>query len=312
MAESIEADQYLLEQVRRGDADGWRQFVARYEGRLLAFARGRVRQQAMAEDLVQETFLSFLQSMQRFRMESSIETYLFCILRRKVIDLYRGREDRVCSLSDAGGDDSDVIGQAAAGGRQAALPANAPAASWYARRDERDERLSRALGEALAALISRLRDASNLRDLKVVEACFYAQRRNKDIALLLGMDEKQVALIKHRCVKELREYVGRQVGDETDVAELEESEAAGAMLTEVWERQRLTCPKRSTIGRYLLGTLDEPWQGYVGFHLDRLGCRFCRANAEDIQRTQDEQPRRAEVLYHSTVGFLRSAGGARS
>ena len=33
---------------------------------------------------------------------------------------------------------------------------------------------------------------------------FYAQLRNKDAAAVIGMNEKQIALIKHRAVKEIR------------------------------------------------------------------------------------------------------------
>ena len=39
MAELTQADRYLLDQIRRGDGEGWSALVARYQGRLLAFAR---------------------------------------------------------------------------------------------------------------------------------------------------------------------------------------------------------------------------------------------------------------------------------
>jgi len=61
------------------------------------------------------------------------------------------------------------------------------------------------------------------------------------------------------------------------------------------------------IGAYLLGTIDPPWQAYVAFHLDRLGCRFCRANLDDLRRqTAGEESRTLErQILQSTVGFLR-------
>ena len=43
----------------------------------------------MAEELVQETFLSALDGLATFRAEASERTWLFVILRRKIIDHYR-------------------------------------------------------------------------------------------------------------------------------------------------------------------------------------------------------------------------------
>ena len=83
MAELTQADRYLLEQIRRGDGDGWASLVSRYQGRLLAFARARLKQSADAEDIVQDTFFHFLKGLPNFREDASVETYLFTILRRR-------------------------------------------------------------------------------------------------------------------------------------------------------------------------------------------------------------------------------------
>src|SRR5207253_8421126 len=42
MAQLTEADRYLLSQITGGDSSAWSQLVQRYQGRLLAFARGRM------------------------------------------------------------------------------------------------------------------------------------------------------------------------------------------------------------------------------------------------------------------------------
>jgi hypothetical protein len=70
---------------------------------------------------------------------------------------------------------------------------------------------------------------------------------------------------------------------------------------------RLSCPKRSTIGAWLLGTLEAPWAAYVPFHVERLGCRFCQANLEDLRRParQGEAIQARKRILASTVGFLR-------
>jgi RNA polymerase sigma factor (sigma-70 family) len=309
MADSSEADRYLVEKIAAGDALGWSQLVERYQGRLLAFARGRLPKGSDAEDLVQETFVGFLQQIKGFRKGASVETYLFTILRRRIIDLLRSRHSRSVSLNNQSSDDSarDPAGQLA--GRDMT-------ASWYLRRDERVDLLRNALAFGLNGLISRLKSSGNLRDLKVVEMLFYAQMRNKDAAKIANLDEKQVALIKHRCLSEIREHV--QAYDEEhhkpDDSSLIRDRMAGiadagaSLLTEVWEEVRPTCPKRSTIGRFLLGTLDEQWRDYVGFHLNELNCEFCKANVMDLQKQEAQQPKILhDRVLQSTVGFFATA-----
>ena len=304
MPEISEADRYVIQQIRAGNPDGWSQLVGRYQGRLLAFARGRMNRKAEAEDIVQETFITFLQNLAKFRDEYSLETYLFTILRRKVIDFFRGRQTRSCFLTDV------LHGESSSDVSPSQLPGVEMTASWYARRDESGEKTRIILAAALGELLDRLKKSENFRDLMIVEMLFYAQLRNKDVAKIAGIDEKHVALIKHRCLKEVREHVvsrlGAEAGGGIQSTSWETSDSAGSMLTEVWESQRLTCPKRSTIGRYILGTLEKPWHEYVDFHLNKLGCHFCRANLEDLQRqTKDEPKVMQDRVMQSTIGFFR-------
>ena len=64
-------------------------WIERYGDELYRFALSRVSDEACAEELVQETLLSALNGLESFRGESSERTWLFLILRRKVIDHYR-------------------------------------------------------------------------------------------------------------------------------------------------------------------------------------------------------------------------------
>jgi RNA polymerase sigma factor (sigma-70 family) len=294
MAQITEADRFLVQQIRAGKADGWSQLVARYQGRLLAFARAQLSRKSEAEDLVQETFVMFLQSLRSFRDDCSLETYLFTILRRKIIDLYRGRQLRACFLNDvyAGGGgqgDSSV-------NSDVDIASSTQTASWYVRRDEQADRAKDLLASALGELVGRLKESENFRDLKIIEMLFYGQIRNKLAGQIAELDEKQIALIKHRMIKTLREKLSK-----------DQAEPSDSLLTEVWEEQRFTCPKRSTIGRFLLGTLEEPWHGYVDFHVNRLGCKFCRANVEDLQKATEaeEQKKSQQRIFESTIGFFK-------
>jgi RNA polymerase sigma-70 factor (ECF subfamily) len=76
-----QAEKYLIEAVQRGDQQAWREVIARYQGRLLSFARRMLAQRGDAEDLVQETFLGLLRSLPNYDPARSLETYLlpFCV-----------------------------------------------------------------------------------------------------------------------------------------------------------------------------------------------------------------------------------------
>jgi RNA polymerase sigma-70 factor (ECF subfamily) len=297
-----QADQYLLEQIRQGSADGWAQMVGRYQGRLTAFARSRLGE-ADAEDMVQETFLAFLTNLSAYRSEASLETYLFSILRRKIADCFRGRSVSVCLLQDVlagqGGDSSSALQR---------VPSPEATASWYAaRREEGDLRRS-ALTEALCRAVDRLKDEANLRDLQIVEMLFYCRLRNQEAARQARVRENYVAVLKHRFLKDVRELVQAAHGPAGAGGGLPGGEPAGeeTLLADIWETRRPSCLKRSTVGAWLLGTLESPWADYVDFHLHRLGCRFCQANLEDLRRQGQADQSRAvrQRIMASTVGFL--------
>ena len=68
------------------EPDEW---VDRYGDALYHFALARVKNREIAEDLVQETFLSAVKAQDRFKGKSTEKTWLFGILKHKVIDHYR-------------------------------------------------------------------------------------------------------------------------------------------------------------------------------------------------------------------------------
>lgn len=297
-----EADQYLLDAIRGGDAGAWTQLVQRYQGRLLAFARSRVPQSADAEDLVQDAFINFIKGLDAFRGQASLETYLFTILRRKIIDTYRSAAAKKVGLIQdmvAGGSNGEEEKVGDPFGR---FCADAPSPSTYARNEEAHQAQADALAGAITDHVNQLKQSLKFRDLKIIELIFYCKLANKDIAALLDLTENNIALIKHRCVKLLRDKIMRQ----NDGSEAELSEQLDQTVAALWEQQRLSCPKRSTIGQYTLGSLEDDWADYVDFHLNRLGCHFCRANLNDLddQREASEQNVLQQRILESSVGFL--------
>jgi RNA polymerase sigma-70 factor (ECF subfamily) len=73
-------DAALLEALRNGDEAAFMDLVDRYSATLLRVAMMYVPTRAVAEEVVQETWLGFLESLDRFEGRSSIKTWLFRIL----------------------------------------------------------------------------------------------------------------------------------------------------------------------------------------------------------------------------------------
>ena len=303
MGELTRAEEYLIEQIRAGDSDAWAQMVDRYNGRLLSFAAGRLDQRADAEDAVQDTFVAFVRAMDAYRGETGLESYLFSILRRKIIDAYRsGASQKVCLIQDV----YYAPGQGRDSGPMASIAGSELTGSWYARRDENKEHQLLVLSGALNELVAGYKDSLNFRELLIVELLFYCQLNNRDIAAIVKLDNNAVAVIKHRCLDRIRASIAKSNTD-LDLS----GQWLECLLTEVWEAIRPSCPKRSTIGAYMLGTLEGGWEEFVDMHLNKLGCHFCRANLDDL-KTENEKGDRKKMqtrIMESTVGFLKKNNG---
>ncbi len=299
MTQLSTAENLLIQQVQAGDGNAWEQLVRKFEGRLLAFAKLKMPRGGEAEDVVQETFLSFVKSVAKFKGQSSLETYLFTILRRRIVDFYRGKKLPVCQLSEDN-DQSSSRGHAID-----RFEGDWETASVYARREEALEGKSDVLMAALRELVSSYKKKLNFRDLQVVELVFYAQLKNKKIAELLEIDEKHIGMLKHRFLKKLKSVMFEVDSDNIDEEQgwLEGED----LLTRVWEDMRLSCPKHSTIGKFFLGSLDDAWDEYLKFHIDEMGCHYCKASLEDIKEgTQKAQEniRAHDKIMRSTIGFM--------
>ena len=73
MQETPDPHAPLIDAIRAGDAGAWQSLIAKFEGRLLAFAESRLRDRAASEDIVQETFIGFLTSLPNYDSRRSLE-----------------------------------------------------------------------------------------------------------------------------------------------------------------------------------------------------------------------------------------------
>jgi len=79
-------DKGLIAKSLHSDPLSW---VEKYADYLYGFAMSRIRDEDVAKDLVQDTFLAGLQRLDRFEGNSEEKTWLTAILKNKIADFYR-------------------------------------------------------------------------------------------------------------------------------------------------------------------------------------------------------------------------------
>ncbi len=290
-AEPDNADKFLVERIREGDQLAWRQLIERYHGRLLAFALARTGRSSDADDVVQEALVGFLQSLPFYDPNRSLETYLFTILRYKLIDLMRQRRTDVIPEPAESEDWWDRV-----------TPTGGETPSGVLAQAEAALARERILAEVLRRLIHELRDRHAFADLQVIELVFFGGWRNLQVAELLEMDQKAVAGVKFRAIQRLRKFLLEQ---DDDLLAAADDDRAEVTVARVWREHRLTCLKRSTLGAFLSEVLEEPWRGYTQFHLDVVACPMCLANVRDLQSEEDRDVSDSpERIFQSSAGFL--------
>ncbi len=92
--EGADSDQVLVDRAKRGDQDGIRMLVERYERRVIGLAWGLLGNRSDAEDVAQEAFLRAFRSIGSFRGQSSFRTWLFQIALNAARTFRRTREGR--------------------------------------------------------------------------------------------------------------------------------------------------------------------------------------------------------------------------
>lgn len=200
MKRSTDIDRLLIDRIRAGDSDAWTELIARYEGRLLAFVESRLSNRSASEDIVQESFVGFLNSLPNYDGHRALESYLFSICAYKMTDHLR-REGRRPAIPLSAGSDSD--GQWQITGK--ARPASSIARSVERKRMEED-----AILEALAEQVEKWQEKGDWTKLKCIEMLIVRGRSNKRVAEILDISEQQVANFKFDFLARLRTLIKRQ------------------------------------------------------------------------------------------------------
>jgi len=155
----VTAEDQFLEKLRRGDAMAYERLVAEHSGDVYALLVRLTSDAEEARDLTQETFLRVFQSLDRFRGDASLKTWIYRIAINQARNRWRWwkrrRRDVTVSL--------DATDESGTKPLAATLPSqNSPSPEQQTLARERETQLR----EALGGLRRSYREAVILRDVE--------------------------------------------------------------------------------------------------------------------------------------------------
>jgi RNA polymerase sigma-70 factor (ECF subfamily) len=200
----------LVAALRRGDETAFVTLVERYGASLLRLARTFVRDRAVAEEVVQETWLAVLNGIDRFEGRSSLKTWIFQILSNRA-KTRAVRERRSAPFSAFAGDGEDVGVVDAdrfrdAGHRWAGHWAAAPA-DWSALPEERllgSETLAQ-VQAAIETLPPRQAQVLVLRDIEGWQP--------EEVCAALAISDGNQRILLHRARSKVRAALERYLAE---------------------------------------------------------------------------------------------------
>jgi RNA polymerase sigma-70 factor, ECF subfamily len=207
------SDEELVRALCAGDEEAFMAVVRRYNALMLHVALGYVRTQAVAEDVVQETWCAVLAGIDRFEGRAALKTWIMRILVNRAKT--RGqREARCVPFSSLGGQEDD---DGAAVDPDRFLPADHPrypggwSASPAACSHVPDERLLAAevrehIRAAVAELPARQRAVIALRDIEGWSP--------EEVCDKLDLSEGNQRVLLHRARSRVRADLERYFSDE--------------------------------------------------------------------------------------------------
>ena len=196
-------DALLLRALRAGDERAFAALVDMYGPSLLRLAQLYVSSRAVAEEVVQETWLAVLTGIERFEGRSSLKTWLFRILtnKAKTRGQREGRTLPFSSLASDGDEDQTAVAveRFARGGAWATPPRGVPEERLLA--GETRARVE----QAISALPPNQRAVITLRDVEGLSA--------EEACNVLGISETNQRVLLHRARAKVRTALERYLED---------------------------------------------------------------------------------------------------
>jgi RNA polymerase sigma-70 factor (ECF subfamily) len=194
----MDADALLVRRLRDGDERAFTALVERYHSSMLGLALSFVSSRAVAEEVVQDTWLAVLRGLGGFQERSSLRTWLFTILVNRARST-GVREARSVPVADAGpAVDASRFGPS---GSWAVPPEH-----WVEEAENRLDavKLSGLLRGGLAVLPPRQREVVLLRDVEGLSST--------EVCGVLSISEANQRVLLHRGRSRLRQLLESELG----------------------------------------------------------------------------------------------------
>ena len=194
----MESDSELVARLRDGDELAFVMLVRQYQMPMLRLARSMVSNEAVAEEAVQDTWISVVKGIERFEARSSLKTWLFRILVNRVRSAHSNEQRRTPrrapSVDPSFFDSSGEWAQ--------------PVVAWEEDVDDRllADSIVPALRTALDRLPSRQREVVLLRDVEGLSS--------DETSQVLGLRPGNQRVLLHRGRAGLRGMLMAQMGRE--------------------------------------------------------------------------------------------------
>jgi RNA polymerase sigma-70 factor (ECF subfamily) len=200
-------DAAVVEALRRGDEEAFARLVDQLQQTLLRIARTYVSSAAIADDVVQDTWLAVIRGLWAFEGRSSLKTWILRILINR--SKTRGRrEGRTVPFPDVAPEDStvseapeDLATAAEEGGAMTSFQDSAPSPEAGLLTEEARVRIR----GAIAALPPNQRVVITMRDL---EGC-----TGEEVCNALGLSETNQRVILHRARSRVRTLLTNGPGE---------------------------------------------------------------------------------------------------
>jgi RNA polymerase sigma-70 factor (ECF subfamily) len=195
---AMEPDAELLGRLRAGDEQAFVALVERYNGSMLRLASSFVPSRAVAEEVVQETWLALLRGLVAFEGRSSLKTWLFSILVNRARSA-GVRESRSVPVADAG-----PVVDASRFGPSGAW--SVPPEHWIEEAESRVDaaKLAGLLRPAIDGLPARQREVVLLRDVEGLTSA--------EVCTVLSISEANQRVLLHRGRGKLRQVLETELG----------------------------------------------------------------------------------------------------
>ena len=203
----------LIDALRRGDEAAFVSLIERYQAPLIRLAMMYVSSRAVAEEVVQETWMGVLQGLGRFEGRSSLKTWIFQILTNRAKT--RGeREHRFVPFSAMAALDTEQAEPAVDPDRF--LPPDherwpghwaMPPRSWDALPEDRflSQEIHAHIQDAIATLPSTQQMVISLRDIE--------GWTSEEVCNVLGITETNQRVLLHRARSRVRRALERYLSE---------------------------------------------------------------------------------------------------